>query len=366
MRRRILVVKLADLGDLLIATPALRALRLSYPDARIDALVTPGSAPLLDGSDLVNRVIPFDKFDFDRPRQALRALPRAARLAQRLRAERYDSVVILHHLTTAFGTAKYAALAIASGAPLRAGLDNGRGRFLTHRAPDHGFGESHEADYWLAVASTLGALNPDPRLEIVISLDAEEAAERRLARLGLEAGDTVLLHPGSGAFSLARRWPAARYSVLAERLAGAGLRPAVLAGPAPCESELAERIVASQCRPAVIVENVPSPQELAALLRRTRLFIGNDSGVMHLAAAVQTPIVAIFGPTNHRAWGPYPPGAPRHAVIREPLACSPCIHRGHDFGTPSGCPARTCLDLISVDRVYDTAIAMLNVGTLER
>lgn len=357
MPRRILVVKLADLGDLLTATPALRALRLTFPAARIDALVTPGSASLLRGSDAVDQLITFDKSAFDRPGRAPGALPAALALAGRLRAARYDALVLLHHLTTLYGTAKYAALALASGAPRRAGLDNGRGWFLTHRVRDDGFGARHEVDYWLAVVGALGAAHPRPRLEIVVPPAAEARAARRWAALGLEAEPAAVVHPGSGGFSLARRWPAERYASLVRRLVtDLGLRVAVLAGPAPGERALAERIVSAVDSPAaLLLRDVPTPQELAAILRRAALFIGNDSGVMHLAAAVEIPVVAIFGPSNHRAWGPYPPGAPRNVVVREPLACSPCIHRGHAFGTPNGCPARTCLRLVEVEAVLQAA-----------
>src|SRR4051794_23302125 len=104
LRRRILVVKLADIGDLLTTTPALRALRTSFPSAQIDALVTPGSAPVLDGLDSVDSVIPFDKFAFDTPLDALRGLPAAAFFALKLRLRNYDTLILLHHLTTQFGT----------------------------------------------------------------------------------------------------------------------------------------------------------------------------------------------------------------------------------------------------------------------
>lgn len=359
MPRRILVVKLADLGDLLTATPALRALRATFPAARIEALVTPASATLLRNSDAVDRVIRFDKFAFDRPTHALLGVPQALALGRALRAARYDSLVLLHHLSTAYGMAKYAALALASGAPVRAGLDNGRGRFLTHPARDDGFGARHEADYWLSVVGTLGAHNPDPRLELPIPPEAEAAAAKRWAALGLAGRRVAVVHPGSGAFSLARRWPAGRFAALADRLERElDLGVAVLAGPAPGEAALARRVLSGMERPATLLEAIPSAQELAALLGRAALFVGNDSGVMHLAATVERPIVAIFGPTNHRAWGPYPPEAPRHAIVREPLACSPCIHRGHSFGTPSGCPARTCLDLVSVGLVFEAARTM--------
>jgi heptosyltransferase-2 len=360
--RRILVVKLADLGDLLTATPALRALRTTFPTARIEALVTPGSSSLLAGSDAVDELIPFDKFSFDRPIGAVAALPAALSLGARLRRRRYDFLVLLHHLTTRFGTTKYAALALASGAGERIGLDNGRGWFLTRGFPDHGFGERHEVDYWLGVVGLLGAANSSPRLEIVIPEAAQAAAGRRWTGLRL-GGRAAILHPGSGAFSLARRWPTERYAALADRLVDElGLEVAVLAGPAPGEPELASRVAGAMRSRAVVVEGIESFQELAGTLKLAELFIGNDSGVMHLAAAVETPVVAIFGPSNHRAWGPYPPNSPRHAVVREPLACSPCFHRGHRFGTPQGCPARTCLDLVGVDMVLEAAARVQGAG----
>jgi len=361
--QRILVVKLADLGDLLTATPALRALRLRFPTARIDVLATPASAAVLNGLDSVDGARTFDKFAFDRPRGALTAFPFALALGARLRAARYDAMVLLHHLTTAYGTAKYAALMLAGAAPIRAGLDNGRGRFLTHRAPDDGFGHLHEVDYWLSVVATLGASHPHPRLEVCIDEVAEAAARRRWQALPLDATRTAILHPGSGAFSLARRWPAERYAAVGDRLAEElGLQVAVLAGPALGERDVANEVGQMMRRPAALIHGIPTPQELAALLRGAAVVVGNDSGVVHLSAAVEAPVVAIFGPTNHRAWGPYPPDSPRNAVVREPLACSPCIHRGHRFGTPEGCPARTCLDLIGPDQVVEAVRKVLQAG----
>jgi ADP-heptose:LPS heptosyltransferase len=115
--------------------------------------------------------------------------------------------------------------------------------------------------------------------------------------------------------------------------------------------EVAERIgpVARVAPPA------PSPQALGALVRRCRLVVANDGGVVHVATATRTPVVAVFGPSNDRAWGPYPPHDPAHRVVRETLACAPCIHRGHRFGTPQGCPARTCLAIIEAPSVVAAA-----------
>src|SRR3954447_8482283 len=165
---RILVVKLATLGDVLTMTPTLRALRTSFPRAHIGVLTTPGGAPALHGVDSYDEVITFDKFAFDRPRDAWRSLPAALGLARDLRRGRWDTLVLLHHLTTPFGIAKYAALTLASGARARVGLENGRGRwFLTHGAVDRGFGWRHDVDYMLDVVSVLGAHHPGtPRLEL--------------------------------------------------------------------------------------------------------------------------------------------------------------------------------------------------------
>ena len=353
---RILVVKLASLGDLLTITPALRALRTTFGDAHIGVLTTPGSAPALRGLDSHDEIITFDKFAFDRPSDAVRSLPSALHLTSELRAGDWDTLVLLHHLTTAFGIAKYAALSLGCGARRRVGLDNGRGRwFLTDAAVDHGFGWQHEVEYWLDVVSVLGAHHPRvPRLELCIAPDDDGWAAARWDEL--RTGEAALLVPGSGAFSRARRWSPDRFAAIGQALLERhGLTPLVLSGLEPDEAPLAERVAAQIGPAAKLVPPAPGAQALGALLRRCRLVVANDGGVVHVATAVGTPVVAIFGPSNDRAWGPYPVDEIRNQVVRERLACAPCIHRGHSFGTPQGCPARTCLAVVGVSEVLSAA-----------
>jgi heptosyltransferase-2 len=360
---RILVVKLADLGDVLTATPAIRALRLAHPSAHLGALISPKSASLLEGTDLVDEVVPFDKAAFDRPAGAGASLPMALSLARRLRSERWDTLVLLHHLTTAFGVAKYASLSLASGAGRIVGLDNGRGWFLTDRVTDHGFGVKHEAEYWLDVMGLLGARQPNPRYEVPVTAADRAWADAQVARLAPAGAGLLAIHPGSGAFSLARRWPPERFAAVVRTLvARHGLRPVVIHGPGPDEDMLA-RAVAVGAGGADGVGPAPTIGALVAFLERVRLYVGNESGVMHLAVAAGAPIVAIFGPTNDRAWGPYPLTSPRHAIVREVLACTPCVHRGHAFGTPQGCAARTCLDLVEPAAVVAAAERVLGRTT---
>ncbi|HEY3061298.1 MAG TPA: glycosyltransferase family 9 protein [Chloroflexota bacterium] len=358
--KRILVVKLATLGDLLIATPALRALRTTFPDAHIGVLTTAAGSAALRGLDSLDELLVFDKYAFDRPSEALANVPHALELARHLRGGDWDVLVLMHHLTTAFGIAKYAALCLGSGAPVRVGLDNGRGWFLTQRAEDRGFGWRHEVDYLLDVVGVLGARHPDePRLELCISADDEAWAAQCWADLDI-TGEAILINAGSGAYSTARRWAPERFVETARALhARHGLQPLVLAGLSPDEQLLARRVASGVG--GKVVPAAPTPQALGALIQKCRLVVANDSGPVHLATAVGTPVVAIFGPSNDKAWGPYPVKAQQNQVAREILACAPCIHRGHSFGTPQGCPARTCLAILETATVLDAAERALGV-----
>ncbi len=320
----ILVVKLATIGDLLLATPALRALRETYPQARIDLLVTPASAGLLDGWEVIDRVIVLDKYLFDYPQQLLknpRNLLRLRPLWHDLRDGRYDAVLLLHHLTLFFGRLKHQLLMRATGAKWRAGLDNGHGWFLNVRVKDSGFGARHEADYNLAVAEAAGATTSDKRLTVPINTEEHQQSHQLV--YGDEPADCVkrpiiTMHPGSGGYSTARRWAPERFAQLADTLFhDVGGQLILMGGPE--EAELHQQ-------------------------------------------AVGTPTVAIFGLTNSDAWGPYTGGiSGRHAVVvKLDLPCMPCFYRGHDLGTPEGCMTRDCLAMLGVDPVAVAARRMLH------
>jgi len=360
--RRILVVKLSDIGDVLTATPALHALRESFPAACLEALVPPNSAPVLAESPLVDDVIVFDKFQYDRPTDALRpsSLADLLRFARGLRRRRYDCLVILHHLTTRWGTLKYAALTLISGAKVRVGLDNGRGWFLTHRARDGGFGARHEAEYWLDAVGTIGAVTEDTSLEMAIGAEDEAFANDQIPMTESQTPRPVVaIHPGSGGYSLARRWPAGGFARVADALAERlGTRIVLVGTPADGVSQVAS-LMRSE---AVNLEGKTTLGQLAAILKRCDLFIGADSGVMHLAAAVGTPLVAIFGPSNHRAWGPWPRDG-RQVILRADLPCSPCSYVGYNVGQREGCQAMTCMKAITAETVLAAAESILQGRT---
>jgi lipopolysaccharide heptosyltransferase II len=354
---RILAVKLADIGDLLLVTPALRALRQRYPFATVDALVTPGSAPALENLPLVDAILTFDKFEYDRPLQALRVrrLWELVGFARGLRARHYDTLILFHHLSLPFGALKHAFLALATGAACRIGLDNGRGWFLTHRVPDQGFGVKHELDYFLELAAAAGAPAVSRRVEIGLT-DADRTVAAEL--LPPSGRPTIALHPGSGGYSLARRWDMVKFSQLGRRLRQAcGARIVVVGTPADGTDEL-EAALGGE---VINLGGRTTLTQMAAVLARCQLLVGADSGVLHVASAAGTPTIALFGPTNHRAWAPaLPPD--RLTIIRSAIHCSPCAYTQQGLGTPAGCLKRTCMALISVDSVYEAAVSALAKG----
>ncbi|MBC7264693.1 MAG: glycosyltransferase family 9 protein [Chloroflexi bacterium] len=354
--RRILVVKLSDIGDVLTATPALRAIRETFPTARVDALVPPNSAPVLESTSLINNVLIFDKFRYDRITSALRpmSIDTAWRLGLDLRRQRYDWVVILHHLSTLWGTLKYAALAWSCGAPIRLGLDNGRGWFLTHRIADGGFGARHEVEYWLDVVSVLGAHTDNTHLEITFGPDDVHFARTALKALPGD-GPLAVIHTGSGGYSLARRWDAARFAAVGDELAIHDGARIVLVGTA---LDNVDDVAAQMETAALNLCGRTTVKQLAAVLARCNLFIGVDSGVMHLACAVGVPVVAIFGPSNERAWGPWPRDE-KHIVVRASLPCAPCSYVGHGVGHREGCLERACMDAVTTEMVLSAARGLL-------
>jgi ADP-heptose:LPS heptosyltransferase len=337
---RILVVKLATIGDLLLATPALRALRETYPQARIDLLVTPASAGLLDGWEVVDNIFVLDKYVFDYPQQILTHpgnLQRLRPLWHNLRDGHYDAVILMHHLTLFFG-----------------------------RLPDKGFGAMHEAEYNLALAGAVGATTTDRRLFVPIT-DEERRQARQLVFGETEpesaARPIIAMHPGSGGYSTARRWAPERFAQLADTLyASVGGGQLLLMG-GPEEAALNEQVMGmmQSGMPARNMAGKGSIRVAAAMLELADLFVGNDSGLMHLATAVGTPTVAIFGLTNSDAWGPYTGGAKERKaiVVKLDLPCMPCFYRGHDLGTPEGCATRDCLANLGVDPVAVAARRLL-------
>ena len=340
---RILCVQLADIGDLILTTPALSALREAHPGAQIDLLAAERSLPILpDG--LVDATLPFDRAGVSASRAILS--PPNLRLLWRIARTRYDTLVIFHHFTLRAGMLKFRLIARASAATRIIGLQNGRAGFLTDSVPDMGFGARHQAQYWLDLAGLLGA-DSQPR---------PARAKRESYPLAANPDKpTVVMHTGSGGYSRARRWDVDKFADAARRLRDENDARIVIVGR---EDDGGRTLAAALNGTATDLTGKTTLPQLADVIAHADLFIGADSGVMHLAAAVGTPVVSVFGPSNADAWRPWTVGG-RAAALRSGVACSPCSYVGHAIGARQGCKARTCMKLVTPERVASAAQSLL-------
>jgi heptosyltransferase-3 len=328
--RRVLVVRLRSVGDTVLATPSLHALRRFLPAARIDVLLEDWVAPLLEGSTEVDRVV------------TVRRKSKSSRLqaARRLRAENYDVVYNLHGGSTA------ALVVRATGARQRVGYaDYAYASLHNHAAPPSselwGREQTHSAEQQLALLGWTGVPVTDrPATRLAVTPDAASRVARRLCDAGIDEGDAfALVHPAA-AFDT-KTWAAEKFARVVEHLAAGGIGAVAVA--APDESRVIEDVRAHTRAPLVSFTDLSLP-ELTALAARASLFVGNDSGVAHIAAAVRVPQVVVFGSSNVAHWRPWAQ-APSE-VVREEMPCAPCPgYTCSEFDAPE------CIRRVSVERV---------------
>ena len=305
---KILVIRVDGIGDLLNTTPAIALLRENYPSAEITVLARPLNAPVLVGNPDVDRILIFDRSGKHRGIFARLQFYRA------LRRERFQLVVAMQ-------TAMWSHLvAFLSGAQHRLGRYQKRfRRTLTHAwRGKYRKGETHEVDRNLELVRLI--CNGEGNRQLVFHLLPDElaAAEARVAAWGIGSDAFLVgIHPGGSSFD--KRWPEKQYAELADRLVQHH-NATILLLRGPEETELVQNIQDAM-RSRAIPYAPETIRELGALLSCCDLVVCNDSGPMHLAAALDVPIVAIFGPTDHVAWHPMSENA---AIVRRDMPCWPC------------------------------------------
>ncbi|MBL8124430.1 MAG: glycosyltransferase family 9 protein [Blastocatellia bacterium] len=301
--RRVLVVRLRSIGDTVLATPSLIALRRFLPDAKIDVLLEDWVAPVLDGFEAVDRVVPIGKGTLER-----------IKTARALRKTRYDAVFDLHGGTTA------SLIVRATGARHRVGYSHYRyssfyTELLSSSADFWKQAVTHSAEQQLALVGFAGVPVEDrPRTSLAVTDAALASIENRL---NIENSSFALLHP-SAAFAT-KQWPAENFARVSEYLAARGIKRVAIA--AKHERAVLDRLAAASRVPVLTFDDLTLP-EITALASKAKLFIGNDSGIAHIAAAVNTPSVVIFGSSNRDHWRPWT-DAPNEIVFH-PLECQPC------------------------------------------
>jgi predicted lipopolysaccharide heptosyltransferase III len=336
--RRVLVARLRSIGDTVLATPALQALRRFLPHAQIDILLESWVAPVLQGSTDVDRVITVE-------RGSAKA---RLKVAWELRQNKYDVAYNLHGGTTA------TLLMRASGARRRVGFDSYQYQnLLTDAAPPSSElwqrSPTHSAEQQLALIGWTGVPvtdRPPSRLPVT------EAAKATLLNKIPLAAPYAVIHPAA-AFDT-KQWAADNFSRVAEHLHERGF--SVIAIASPKEKPIVRQAQASARVPLAVSTDLSLP-EVTALLSGASLFVGNDSGLAHVAAATKTPLVVIFGSSNVAHWRPWTT-AP-HEIAREFLPCQPCPgYVCKEFAAPE------CIRRVTVEAVREAIEKVLALRNL--
>ncbi len=340
---RMLIVLPSWLGDTVMATPALRALRRHFPRAQVTYLGRSGPLAVLANAPWADATI-----------QA--PLPRGLsygahflRSVKKLHHEHFDSAVLMPN---SFGSALMVTLAKIER---RLGYDrDGRGILLTDcllPAKENGrFIPGPMIRYYLALAGYLGASQLDTTMELFTCPDDERAVASLLAQEDIDpTRDILLVHPGGG-FGPSKRWPAQKYAQVAEALVERfGLQVIITAGPK--EADVAAEVqTAVKAKVLNLAQRNLSVGQLKALIRRSRLMIGNDTGPRHIAAAFSVPVVTIFGSTDPAWTETFFDG---QRIVRAEVSCGPCQKKT--------CKKESlrCMELISVQMVLAQAVDLL-------
>ncbi|MHB0871379.1 MAG: glycosyltransferase family 9 protein [Chloroflexota bacterium] len=349
--RSILAIRLDLMGDLVFTLPALDALREAAPGARISALVLPYTGELLRGHPSVDRVIAVDVNRWRRPGEwaaggAIRQMVAALR---EVRREGYD-------LAVSFYGRVGAAAALLSGADFLVGYrEEGYPFTFDLGLEGRRYRESrHESEYCLDLVRTLGAPAGGKLARLSVDPVAARRVEALLHEAGLKPEDSlVALHPGA-LNMVAKRWLPERWAEVADRLQRETPSRILLVGSA-AERPLVEMVRGHMATGAVALGGRTTLPELVALLARCDLFLGCDSGPLHVASALGLPSVSVYGPTDPDITGPL---GPRARVLRARADCSPC----YDPIKPSDCPRPDplCMAGVSVDEVWEAVLQVMS------
>ncbi len=360
--RKILLVKLSAVGDVIHTIPVLNKLRRRYPAAQLDWLVTPPIAELLRHHPAISNVIEFAREDWSRP-LSLKPFVGYGRLAANLRARGYNLVVDMH------GQFRTAVLTLATGAPVRIGFDRPRARVwdasprkfsrqarkhawqgaregswlaYTHHIPIPTL-DLHAVDRYLNVGPLLGLAEGPPDFSFPIPAAADAGVDALLRDHEIGGSRLITLAPGT--IWETKHWNSEKFAEVARHFLREGFAVALM-------GTRRERAVCDEvARLAPGVANVAGATtltELAALIRRSAISITNNSGPMHLAVALDRPVVSVFGPTDPLWIGPY---GRSDAVLQAGMPCSPCFLR-----QLSRCPNdHTCMHNVSASAVIERA-----------
>ncbi len=335
--KKILVIKLVAIGDLVVALPTLRALKQSFPHAHLALMTTPRVREVVEGCPYLDEIIYYDILGKDKGVTGL------IKLIRTLKGKGFDLAMELDHYYRITSLITY-----FSGIKNRAGFDlpgQGRRGLVTIKSPY--LIDRHEVEAFLEMAKTVGAKDaPTELVPIWVSEEDKKYVDSFFEQNKIQTDDFVVaIHPGTGPSATCRRWAAGRFAGLADWLIKEYKAKVIFTG-APSEVELVNSILAFMCEKPIVAAGRTSLKQLAEIARRCRLFISVDTGPLHVAAAMGTRVIGLYGPNVPSKWGPYGEG---HLTIYKQLSCSPCTRQY--LGQVSRCQNPICMEQITVEDV---------------
>lgn len=336
-------------GDAIMALPALRAVRARFPGAEVAIVARPYVADIYRDQEICNQLIVYD------PGRAHAGFFGRQRLAAELRAQQFDAALLLQNAFDA------AWLAWRANIPERIGYArDGRSFLLTKAVPVPRPGEipAHEKFYYLELlrrAGWIGSLQDETHIAMTIPEEKRSRAVEILRASGVRPHALRIAIGAGASYGSAKCWPPPRFADLANRLQSQANADVIFFGTA-AESAVSNAIAAEMRRPPINLTGKTEIADLPALLSQCHLFIGNDSGAMHVAAAAGLPIVAVFGPTDPHGTAPV---TPRCTIVQEKPYCSPCFLRR--------CPTdHRCMTKVTVDMVEEAVKPWLTSIEVQR
>lgn len=342
--KKILVVRTDRLGDVVLTTPALRALRENCPQSHIAIMVSPHTRELLDDNPYIDEVIVYDKDKKDK--RVIGFL----KFVMALKKKRFDLAIVLH------AKKRTELITFLADIPKRIGYGNRKfGFLLTDRIPDtRHLGLKHEIDYCLDILTKLGLAITDRRPYIALKKESLEWADEFLKTQSIAGHDKIAgLHPGASCPS--KRWLRDRFVVLANRLVEDYGFKIIIVAHGKENVAIADELAKNIRYPVINLAGKLTLSQLAAVLKRCAIFISNDSGPVHIASAVGTPVISIFGRNqaglSPLRWGPV---GERDKYLHKEVGCSVCLAHKCEISFD-------CLKAITVDDVLKAVDDVLKV-----
>ncbi len=350
MFKKILLINPFGIGDVLFTTPAVHTLKTSFPDAALGYLCNRRSAEALKNNPNLERLFIYERDEFEeiKRKSFLSWVKELFLFWGRIKKERYDLVIDFSL------SSQYSFFSWYCGIRNRVGYDfKGRGKFLNNKITLTGYNQKHMVEYYGDLLKLIGLELKYKKPELFFSKENQDSIRGILAKEGIAAQDKiVVIAPGAGKSwgkdAHLKHWPAQNYSALADKVIENYSAKIIIVGDYS-EKDIIQNVISGMHHAVLDLSGRTSVGELAALFRGANLLITNDGGPLHMAVAVDTRTVSIFGPVDDLVYGPYPL-SDKHRVAKNTISCRPCYR---DFRMFPCANEQKCIHGLSVEGVFN-------------